>query len=415
MYTCKYVYQPIEFAMVDASSFRISLKNRNFHTSTAGYAYRWEVKDDKGVVASGVFSAPDLVPGESAEVVVPVKKVSYNPEMTYVLNVYACEAADQLYAKAGHVNSSEQFVLAEAKPLIVQARGKAPVVAEGDAQLVIKAGKYTVTVDKSTGYLAGYHDGSRQIIKSPFAPNFWRAELDNDWRGWKPAHYLADWKTAAEFLMTDAADTKVEASVKGLVAVVNVSKDIHDGKAALELEYYVYPDGRVNVSYKLNIAEKTLEPLRVGLQGQIARTCDNISYYGRGPQENYSDRRDGIFLGTWKSSVEDMMVQYVYPQENGNRTSVRWIAMTDAKGKGIKVLGERPLSVSVWNTTQQELHSARHIGEPAVLEDAFTLNIDLVQTGVGGTDTWSRRARPYDPYRLMEKEYSYGFWIIPLK
>ena len=110
-----------------------------------------------------------------------------------------------------------------------------------------------------------------------------------------------------------------------------------------------------------------------------------------------------------------MMMQYVYPQENGNRTGVNWIAMTDAKGKGLKVVGEQPLSVSVWNTTQAELDAAKHIGEPAVLSDSFTLNLDLAQAGVGGTDTWSKRARPYDPYRLMEKEYSYGFWIIPLK
>ena len=415
MYTCKYVYQPIEFTMVDAAAYRIALKNRNFHQSTADYAYRWEIKDEKGVVASGMFSVPVLAPGERTEVVVPVKKVAFKPEMTYVLNVYASEAKDQHYAKAGHVNSSEQFVLSLAQPLAVEVKGKAPVVSEEYAQIVVKAGKYTVTIDKATGYLDGYHDGTRQLIKEAFAPNFWRAELDNDWRGWKPAYYLAYWKTAAEYLASDAADTRVEATNDGLVAVIKVSKDIHDGKAALELAYTVYPDGQVNVSYKLNIAENTLEPLRVGLQGQIARTCDNIAYYGRGPQENYSDRNVGIHLGTWKSTVEDMMMQYVYPQENGNRTGVNWIAMTDAKGKGLKVVGEQPLSVSIWNTTQAELDAAKHIGEPAVLSDSFTLNIDLAQAGVGGTDTWSKRARPYDPYRLMEKEYSYGFWIIPLK
>ena len=415
MHTCKYVYQPIEFSMVDRASFKIALKNRKFHASTAGYTYRWEIKDEKGVVTSGVFSAPVLAPGESAEVVVPAKKVSYKPEMTYVLNVYACEAVDQVYAKAGHVNSSEQFILAEAKPITVSVSGKAPEISGDDSRLVVKAGKYMVSVDKTTGYLVGYHDGTRQMIKAPFAPNFWRAELDNDWRGWKPAHYMGYWKTAADFLATDAADTKVETSVEDSVARIKVSKDIHDGKAALELEYSIYPDGCVSVSYKLNIAEDTLEPLRVGLQGQVTRTCDNIAYYGRGPQENYSDRNDGVFFGTWKSTVEDMMMQYVYPQENGNRTGVRWIAMTDAKGKGLKVVGEQPLSVSVWNTTQAELDAAKHIGEPAVLEDAFTLNVDLAQAGVGGTDTWSQRARPYNPYRLMDKEYSYGFWIIPLK
>ena len=109
-----------------------------------------------------------------------------------------------------------------------------------------------------------------------------------------------------------------------------------------------------------------------------------------------------------------MMVQYVFPQENGNRTGVRWISMTDGKGRGLKIIGEQPLSVSAWNTTQEELHAKTHIGEPVVLEESFVLNIDLVQAGVGGTDSWSQYARPYDPYRLMEKRYSYSFWIVPL-
>ena len=109
------------------------------------------------------------------------------------------------------------------------------------------------------------------------------------------------------------------------------------------------------------------------------------------------------------------MVQYIYPQENGNRTDVRWIKLTDAKGKGILVKGEQPLSVSVWNTTQQQLNDSKHIGEPQVLDGAVTVNIDLVQAGVGGTDSWTQYARPYDPYRLLEKHYSYSFTIQPLK
>jgi hypothetical protein len=257
-------------------------------------------------------------------------------------------------------------------------------------------------------HLSGYHDGSRQLVAEPFAPNFWRASLDNDWRGWKPGVYLSDWKTAPEYLAAATADIKT--AVEGNVAVINVIRDIHNGKALLGLTYSVYPDGKVKVSYDLKIGDNTPEPLRVGLQGQIAGV-DKVTYFGRGPQENYSDRNDGIFLGTWTSSVAEMMMQYVFPQENGNRTDVRWIRLSDAKGKGLKVTGEQPLSVSVWNTTQDELDKAKHIGEAKMLEGSVVLNVDLVQTGVGGTDSWSQKARPYDRYRLTKKEYSYSFWL----
>ena len=412
MYTCKYVYQPIEFAMVDSEALRISLKNRNFHLSTADYTYSWEIKDESKVLQKGTFTVPALAPGESAEVVIPAKKIAYKAGVAYMLNVYAHEAKDLPYATAGHVNSSEQFVLSELPAAPVTVSGKAPVVIETDSQVNVKAGKVTVTVDKNSGYLAGYHDGSRQLIQAPFAPNFWRAELDNDWRGWKAGIYLEDWKTAQDNLASTTA--QVSHKVEGNVAVVTVLRDIHSGKAALKLTYTVYPNGKLDVAYDLQIAETTLEPLRVGLQGQIAGV-QSVTYFGRGPQENYSDRHDGVFLGTWTSTVEDMMTQYVFPQENGNRTAVRWIKLIDAKGRGLLVKGEQPLSVSVWNTTQQQLHDSKHIGEPQVLDNAAVLNIDLVQAGVGGTDSWSQYARPYDQYRLLQKHYTYSFTFEPLK
>ena len=413
LYTCKYVFQPIEFSMADPASMRLTLKNRNFHMTTSTYAYSWEIKDEKGLVQKGVFEVPALAPGQTAEVLIPAKKITYKPDMVYVLNVYAHENAALPYAESGHVNSSEQFILAQPESSVKAVKkGKTPYMTESDAAIVIKAGKAVVTIDKATGYLSGYDHGSNKYIKEAFAPNFWRAELDNDWRGWKTPYYLADWKTAADYLASPASATKIVSTTNESDVLVEVTKDIHGGKASLALSYRVSVDGAVKVSYDLKIADATLEPLRVGLQGQIAGV-KSVTYFGRGPQENYSDRNAGIFLGTWTSSVADMMTQYICPQENGNRTGVRWMALSDGNGKGLKIIGDQPLSMSVWNTTQEALQNAKHIGEPALLENSVVVNVDLVQAGVGGTDTWSQRSRPYDAYRLLKKEYSYSFTILP--
>ena len=412
MYVCKYVYQPVEFTAVDLPSYKIALKNRNFHMSTGRYTYSWVVRDEKTVLQKGTFDAPVLAPGESAEIVIPAKKVTFKPGAVYMLEVYAHEGVELPYADAAHVHSSEQFVLSEREaPAPVQAKGKTPEISENIAAYVITAGKVTVTIDKTTGYLAGYQDGGRQMLKAQMTPNFWRAEIDNDWRGWKPSHYLRVWKTAPEKL----SEPRIATSAEGSAAVVSVSRTLEGDKAELALKYMMYPDGRLNVSYDIQIAESVLEPLRIGLQTQISGELDNLSYFGRGPQENYSDRNDGIFLGLWNTTPADMMYQYVYPQENGNRTDVRWISCADDKGRGLVFLGTQPLSVSAWNTTQAELQDAMHIGEPAVLTDSFVLNVDLVQTGVGGTDSWSQRARPYDNVRLLDKHYSYDFWLSPVK
>ena len=412
MYVCKYVYQPVEFTAVDLPSYKIALKNRNFHMSTGRYTYSWVVRDEKTVLQKGTFDAPVLAPGESAEIVIPAKKVTFKPGAVYMLEVYAHEGVELPYADAAHVHSSEQFVLSEREaPAPVQAKGKTPEISENIAAYVITAGKVTVTIDKTTGYLAGYQDGGRQMLKAQMTPNFWRAEIDNDWRGWKPSHYLRVWKTAPEKL----SEPRIATSAEGSAAVVSVSRTLEGDKAELALKYMMYPDGRLNVSYDIQIAESVLEPLRIGLQTQISGELDNLSYFGRGPQENYSDRNDGIFLGLWNTTPADMMYQYVYPQENGNRTDVRWISCAEDKGRGLVFLGTQPLSVSAWNTTQAELQDAMHIGEPAVLTDSFVLNVDLVQTGVGGTDSWSQRARPYDNVRLLDKHYSYDFWLSPVK
>ena len=411
MWTCKYVYQPIEFTAVDLNSFTLSLKNRNFHRSSEGYIYTWELKDEMSVLQKGGLTVPVMTPGQRVEVVVPVKKFTPKPGVTYLLNVYALEAADLPYADAGHVNSSEQFVIKnEVKTCVRSAKGKAPLVQEDKAAVVITAGRIVVKIDKATGYLCSYHEGGRQVLKAPFVPNFWRAETDNDWRGWKTSHYLKVWKTAAENL----SQPEISTAIEGAVAVVTAKRILAEDKAELTLKYSVYPDGSLNVAYDVKIADDALEPVRIGLQGQITRELDNLAYFGRGPQENYSDRNDGIFLGLWKTTPDDMMYQYVFPQENGNRTDVRWISCADDKGRGVAFVGSQPLSVSAWNTTQQQLQKAMHIGEADVLKDSFVLNIDLVQTGVGGTDTWSQRARPYDQYRLLDKNYSYDFWLIPV-
>ena len=283
-------------------------------------------------------------------------------------------------------------------------------MSENDDALIVTAGKVEVRIDKATGYLSGYSVSGKEMLRQSFAPNFWRAETDNDWRGWKPSHYLAYWKDADERM---EGQTSLTVSSEDAEVMVKAVKAID--KAVLSLTYTVYPSGAVTVSYDIKMSDDVLEPLRIGLQGQIAGEYDNITYFGRGPQENYSDRNDGIFLGTWTTSVEDMMTQYVYPQENGNRTDVQWISLTDDKGRGLLVKGDCPLSVSVWNTTQDELNKAAHIGEAVLLEDASVLNVDLVQTGVGGTDSWSQRARPYDQYRLLEKRYAYSFTISPLR
>lgn len=411
MHVCKYVYQPVEFTSDDPDSYLVRVHNRNFHAPTSMYTFRWELMDEERILQGGCLEVPVLQPGCSSEVLVPVKRFVRKPGVTYMLNLYACEAASRPYAEQGFVNSSEQFVLYSLPAEQDCITGKRPSLSESSDAFLVMAGHVKVSIDKKTGYLEGYEVGGRQLIAEPFAPNFWRAEIDNDWRGWKPSHYLSFWKTASEQM---EENTTLSCAFDGNVAVLSVVKEIKD-KVVLELKYSIAPDGSLDIAYDISISDDILEPLRIGLQGQMSSVLGNVTWFGRGPYETYSDRKDGVFFGKWSSDVEGMMTQYVVPQENGNRTDVKWFILADSKGTGIKVTAPEFLNFSVWNTTQESLDAAKHIGEPEMLDGAFVLNVDHVQNGVGGTDSWTNAARPSDQYRLLEKRYHYSFRISPVR
>ena len=360
----------------------INVLNRNFHKNTADYTYSWELKNEEKVLQKGVFEVPVPEPGENATVTLPLKKFSKKAGMTYMINVYAHNAADLPYAPAGYVNSSEQFVLSVVQAEPVKVSGKSPVMTEDGEAITVSASGTVIKIDKATGYLSGYAVAGKEMIRKAFAPKFWRAENDNDRLGWRPTVHNAFWMDADKKL---EGNTSLEVPTSASEVTVSVTKQIEG--VELGMTYTVMPDGSLNVNYAIMMGNNLPEPLRIGLQGQLDKYYDKVTYFGLGPQENYSDRHNGVFFGRWTTTVADMMTQYVYPQENGNRTGVKWMCFSNDKGRGVTIHGDQPLSMSAWNTTQEELNNAKHIGEPQVLPDSFTLNIDLIQYGVGGTDT----------------------------
>ena len=267
------------------------------------------------------------------------------------------------------------------------------------------------SVDIEDGYISKYTNNGVDLITEPMRPNFWRASTDNDWRGWKVDRLIGFWSDAAEKLETRSIN--IEDVQKGRAAMITVEKAIGED-VKLQLIYTVNANGVVEVKYTLNKGEKVPEMLRIGLQCVTNKSLNDVSYYGRGPWENYSDRLSSAMINKYDTTVDGYMYEYAVPQECSNRCDVRWIALKGKSGSGIQIVGQSPLSVSVWNTTQESLKKAKHINEVVELESGNTLNIDMVQAGVGGTDSWSLKARPSDYARLLQPTYSYSFKIMGL-
>lgn len=400
---CKYIYQPIEFSFAEGS---VTVLNRNFFISSVRYEFAWVLQNDRKVIQKGILAVPELLPGEKCRIPYPFKSFKKEKGLTYTFTITVADkgvvcASGQTIVHDGLTRSEE----------LVPASGQ---VQKDQGRIVLKTGRTEASINAVTGYLESLSFGGVSCITAPLVPDFWRAPTDNDRRGWRSFKKCGIWKTMPEDFESRIASTSITVE-EGNAGAVHVVKSLQY-KVRLCLDYRLLSDGALEVSYNLEMADEMPEPLRVGLQTRIDSRFDRISYFGRGPQENYSDRKEGIFLGTFSSSPAELMTNYVYPQENGNRCDVRWIRLEDPTTRGIKITAvDKPLNASVWNTTMESLEKAVHIGEEKLLEGEYVLNIDTAQAGVGGTDTWSDKSRTSEPYRLTGREYSYKFIISASK
>jgi beta-galactosidase len=239
--------------------------------------------------------------------------------------------------------------------------------------------------------------------------NFWRALTDND-RGWKVQTKMAAWRdagtqtTAEECIATRGADGAV--TIEGRVRI-----PAPDVQASVR---HVVGAGTIDTHVRLELPAGGPEPVRLGLQCEIPADLATIGWYGRGPHESYRDRWTSAAIGVYETTLDKWITPYVRPQENANRTDVRWIRFTAGDGRGLRISAPAaaPLSVSAWPYTQDDLAAARHDGE-LPRRERITLNVDHVQMGVGGDNSWG--AEVHREYRIATgRTYEWMFRMQPL-
>jgi len=407
MVECKYVFQPIAWEEADLARNLVVVKNRSHFTNLSDYEIRWSVSKYGKVVESGVLNSLNLMPGEAKTIAIPVKTKTGDAE--YWLRLSAHLKKDTQWAKAGFEIAKQQFMLPGSKSFqltLPTVAGAVKTTADNEKELVLSGKDFSVAFDKKTGYLKNLQAKGSQLIASELKPNFWRPSTDNDFRGWRVEKNLSDWRAIADGMQLKRFDVATQNGV------VIVKTQLENKGVKIDLTYEVAPNAAVNVKYNVSIPDEISEPIRVGLTTEASKSLSDMSFYGKGPDENYSDRARGSEVGVYSGKVEDFIFEYIMPQENGNHTDVRWLNLTNGKGTGLQIAGDQPLSVSVWPYTAENLDKAKHTNELAEAKN-YTVNIDLTQAGVGGTDSWSMNARPLDQYRLLKKNYQFGFTILP--
>lgn len=412
MYECKRVYQPIECELTDGAKGLITIHNRHSVLSLSPYTAILNIKKNGADVVT--VTLPPMAVEAGKDTVINIS--SYFPKDMqkggeYLCDIHFLQKEAKPWAGAGFEMAANQFALTGLQPVQLPASKTTVIVTEDNGLLTIM-GKATprISFDLKTGALSSYMWNDKEQIQAPLLPHFTRPQTDNDKRGWKSHKKLYPW-FHTDMKLVSMTHTQRE---QGNVTVQSRYSLIHDSATVL-VNYTVYSNGVVKVDYTLQADTALPHIPKIGMQCGIRRNYDTISWYGRGLYENYIDRRYGFDAGIYSQPLEAFTEPYVVPQENGNRTDVRWMYLEDKKARqGLLVVADSLLSMSAWPYTEENIASSRHTYS---LRDTgyLTLNIDLVQMGVGGNDSWSDVAAPLEQYQLPSGNYHYSFYLQPVE
>lgn len=413
----KKVYQPVAVAPLDLrpGEVRIKITNHNSFLNLNHYEARWSVTDSDGrEVQSGRLMPVDCAPGGQVEVKIPVAKIARpKPGSEFWLRVSFHTTSDFPWAKAGYEVAWQQMPLAVQSPPWpkVEATRRMSVKLFRDGDRVELVGiDFSAAFSRTSGTLVSLKYGSQEILaedtnclSGPILQIF-RAPTDND-KGF--GHWLArDWQDAGlnrmvrqvnsftvNQLQQDEAQVRVTATSTAATGGYTLQTTwlVH-GDGSLDMDNHFQPFGRLPVTLP-----------RIGVVMRVAPPFENFRWYGRGPWENYADRNQSADMGVWSGAVDDQYVPYVRPQENGNKEDVRWLTLTDAAGRGLRVNDEgNPMAVSALHFTAADLASVRHSyqlkPEPAVI-----LSLDAKQCGLGNS---SCGPGVLEPYAVPPGDYS---------
>jgi beta-galactosidase len=410
-YEVKKGYQNILFTAKDISRGVISIHNSFDFTNLSQYSFKWELYRNGEKLKDGDFSV-QLAPHQQTEVTLPLPVFKAAEGSEFYVNVFAYTKTATEVLPVAHEIAREQFK--QAGDYFARSSGMPgtlTIAREGD-KLSFQAGDIKGEFDLKQGRITRYSGKDRQGIRGFPEPSFWRAPTDNDFGNRMPEN-MGIWRNAEEGRKVKNV-TVGEKNSDGLIITVNY--ELTGIGVPYTLQYQVLNNGAVKITASIDMTGRDLPELpRFGMRMELPAWYNNLSYYGRGPWENYSDRNAAAFVGIYSDLVENQYYKgYIRPQESGYKTEVRWLSLKSSDGKaGLKIEGLQPICFSAINHAVEDLDPGltkkqQHPTDLAPRRNVF-LQIDLNQRGVGGDNSWG--ALPHEKYRLLEKKYTYSYII----
>ncbi len=405
----KKVYQYIKVYSVDVASGVVQIHNKYSFINLDFTDISWELTANGRVIQQGTLPKMALGPGQQQDVTVGITEPPVKPAGTeYLLKVVFSLSEDTLWADAGHVVAWDELEVPWEVP------SKTPddpaemdelTLSETAESCIVTGTNFELLIGKNSGSLESFLVDGIEFVAGGLVPNFWRAPTDNDNGNGMPGRQ-GDWKNAGATRVVDSIITSQPQSSVVEIAVDFTLPGVNSSD--YDIIYTIYGNGDVHIEGSIEPAGELEDLPRFGMQMEMPGRFDHVQWYGRGPWETYWDRKTSGAVGRYSLKVEDFIFDYVRPQENANRTDVRWMTVTDINGLGLLIEADDLLMTGVWPYTIADLEAAGHIYE-LPRQDNLTVNIDYGQMGVGGDNSWG--AWPHPQYRLPAQPYTYGYTI----
>ena len=300
-------------------------------------------------------------------------------------------------------------------PAVAPVEGELQSQRTADAITLTGTDNFRISFSTKSGEMTALEYNGKNLVKEGLQANFWRGLTDNDVAN-GTAERCRTWQDAGKNAVLK--DIQLQESADKKMATVVASYDMKEQESALQVTYRIRPNGVVNVTMQFTAGKKQLPEMpRLGMRMVLPGEYEQMTWLGRGPQENYADRKTGAAVGLYSASVWEQYHPYVRAQETANKCDVRWVALRNASGEGLLVTGDEPLSVSAWNFPMEDIlyrpfAVERRHGGSIEKKDMVWLNIDHLQMGVGGDNTWGAQVHP--EYTITPHDWQYSFTLQPL-
>ncbi len=414
----KKVLEPAHIEAEDLAAGKVRLANRCDFLSLDHLHLDWNLSIEGKVLQSGTARLPKILPGKSRIISLPAEKpVSLKPGGEYVLTVSLTLAADTLWAKAGHEAAWGQFVMpwrAPARAPRAKSRQSPVSLKETAASLEIQGDTAAIVFDKTRGRMISWRSGGGEIVKAGPRLNFWRAPTSNDRAGWQ---YKCEelWRKAGLHHLRHRVDgftARKSGDGSAIIQIqARIAPPVLDIGFGCQYLYHIFPDGEIHLEASGEPQGEFPETLpRIGLEMILPKALDRAAWFGLGPHETYPDSCMAGKLGLWEMPVDGLCTPYVFPQENGNRSGVRWVRLTDTGGRGLEVKGQPRINFSAHRYSIDDFVRARHTCD-LVPRDEIYLHLDYKQTGLGSAACGHQ---PWPQYRLRPGPFRFAARLKPV-